>query len=53
MNGMVERKHPPVQTTDLPWWDWHRWIGEDEATSYFSLGERSLYGHRRERERDE
>ncbi|CAI7632381.1 unnamed protein product [Penicillium viridicatum] len=53
MNGMAERKHSPLQATDLPWWNWHRWIGEDEAVSYFPLGERSLYGHRRERERNE
>ncbi len=53
MSGMAERKHPLVQASDLPWWNWHRWIGEDEATPYFPLGERGLYGHRRERERNE
>ncbi|KAJ5500794.1 hypothetical protein N7453_009845 [Penicillium expansum] len=53
MNGTVERKHPPVQATDLAWWNWRRWVGEDEAASYLPLGERSLYGHRRERERNE
>lgn len=53
MNGTVERKHPPVQVTDLAWWNWRRWVGEDEATSYLPLGERNLYGHRRERERNE
>lgn len=53
MNDMPERKHPPLQATDLPWWNWRRWFGEDEATSYLPLGERRLYSHRRERERNE
>ncbi|KAJ5834139.1 hypothetical protein N7447_000165 [Penicillium robsamsonii] len=53
MDGTIERKHPPVQATDLPWWNWHRWITGDEATSYFPLHERSPYGHRRGRERNE
>ncbi|CDM34811.1 hypothetical protein DTO013E5_3279 [Penicillium roqueforti] len=53
VDGTAERKHPPVQATDLRWWNWRRWVGEDETTSYFPLVERSLYGHRRERERIE
>ncbi|OQE00152.1 hypothetical protein PENVUL_c057G03853 [Penicillium vulpinum] len=53
MNGMAERKHPPVQAIDLPWWYWRRWISEDEAASYLPLGERSPYSHKRERERNE
>ncbi|KAJ6191106.1 hypothetical protein N7519_001127 [Penicillium mononematosum] len=53
MNEMAERKHPPLQATDLPWWNWRRWFSEDEATSYLPLGERRLYSHRRSRSRNE
>jgi hypothetical protein len=53
MSDMAERKRPPVQVADLPWWNWRWWIEEDETNSYFPLGEWSPYGHRRERERNE
>ncbi|KAJ5435484.1 hypothetical protein N7445_006369, partial [Penicillium cf. griseofulvum] len=53
MDGMVERKRPSVQATDLPWWNWRWWIEEDDPNSYFPLGEWSPYSHRRERERSE
>ncbi|KXG50693.1 uncharacterized protein PGRI_044600 [Penicillium griseofulvum] len=53
IGDMAERKRPPVQVADLPWWNWRWWIEEDETNSYSPLGEWSPYGHRRERERNE
>lgn len=44
LNGMAEGKSPP---TELPWWDWRRWTGDQEEHLYFPLTERSP----RERER--
>ncbi|KAJ5624836.1 hypothetical protein N7510_001145 [Penicillium lagena] len=39
LNGMAERKPFPLRT-DMPWWNWRRWTGEDEP-HYFPLSERS------------
>ena len=45
LNGMSERKAPPPGSSNLPWWNWRRWTGEDES-QYFPLADRS---HGRER----
>jgi hypothetical protein len=39
LNGMAERKSFPLRA-GMPWWNWRRWIGEDEP-HYFPLSERS------------
>ncbi|KAJ5614011.1 hypothetical protein N7528_007665 [Penicillium herquei] len=46
LNGMAERK-APIQSSDLPWWNWKRWTGGDEG-HYFPLTDRSPQ-HRRQR----
>ncbi|KAJ5767278.1 uncharacterized protein N7511_004894 [Penicillium nucicola] len=37
LNGMAERKEPPIRATDLPWWNWRRWTAEGEPSRYFPL----------------
>lgn len=46
LNGMTERKSPPLRSTDLPWWHWRRWT-VDEEPQYFPLADRSPHGRER------
>ncbi|KAJ5819537.1 hypothetical protein N7474_005128 [Penicillium riverlandense] len=40
LNGMAEGKPFPMRT-GMPWWNWRRWIGEEDEPHYFPLSERS------------
>ncbi|KAJ5682606.1 hypothetical protein N7462_005771 [Penicillium macrosclerotiorum] len=48
LNGMAERKASSERTTDLPWWDYRRWVSNGE-TRYFPLADRGARSPGRER----